>query len=380
MAEIRHFPSSGFPATRQDVALHAASLQKPSVNPQIYCVYNQTQQRFVVTQVEVLPDSDGELEARLQSPELRIQLGLWLVPSRHISPASVRFPLDLIFLDADCVVLAAVVSFPLSSSPLPVAGSASLLILPADTLAKTGVRVGDRFIVSAPDAMKQHLHALLQPRTDESQVAAALPAQIAVEPEGLPAGVSGAGSAPPTAAPEPPPPLAPAPAPPPLACASASLAPDSAPPIDASPWQKKTAPRSWLKRLILGDPADPRKAARSALPNLIAYYFTGGVPKGHPVRNISATGIFIITEDRWYPGTVVRVTLTDQRRPTAERSITVNAKAVRSGGDGVGLEFVLNQRLNRKSSGFDEMEWANGMDPAEVEQFLRSYQELPPRS
>ena len=94
---------------------------------------------------------------------------------------------------------------------------------------------------------------------------------------------------------------------------------------------------------------------------------------GHPVRDISPTGMFIVTEERWYPGTVIRVTLTDRHNPTAERSITVNAKAVRWGSDGVGLEFVLDGTNRRKSLNAGRMERANGMDPEEIEEFLRVY-------
>ena len=375
MAEIRHFPGSGFPATRQNVALRAASPPSPSASPEIYCVYSQTQQRFVVARVEALQAFSDDLESRLQSIEPRMQSGLWIQPSRQISPACVRFPLDLIFLDADGVVLAAVESFPLSSAPLPTAGSASMLILPADAVAHALVRVGDRLLVSTPDAMKQYLRARQEAKDDERRIAGTLLSQSAVEPEAGPGGLSANAPVRPGTEPEQPQLVTSPPAPPAFAPEPSPPArkPDSPPPVATPPWQKKAVSKSWLKRLFLRDPADPRKAARSALPNLIAYYFTGGTPQGHPVRDISATGVFIFTQDRWYPGTVVRVTLTDQRNPTAERSITVNAKVVRSAVDGVGLEFVLNQGQRSQSPAFDQMEWTNGMDPAEIEQFLRIY-------
>jgi Flp pilus assembly protein TadG len=63
----------------------------------------------------------------------------------------------------------------------------------------------------------------------------------------------------------------------------------------------------------------------------------------HRIRDISLAGLYLLTEQRWYPGTVVRLVL--QRGGAAEtdphRSITVNAKVVRSGSDGVGLALVL---------------------------------------
>jgi hypothetical protein len=51
----------------------------------------------------------------------------------------------------------------------------------------------------------------------------------------------------------------------------------------------------------------------------------------------------------------------------------VNAKAVRWGSDGVGLEFVLDDTNRRKSLNAGRMERANGMNPEEIEEFLRIY-------
>ena len=58
--------------------------------------------------------------------------------------------------------------------------------------------------------------------------------------------------------------------------------------------------------------------------------------------------MFLYTSERWYPGTVVRVTLSDQRLPSAVRSIAVNAMAVRSDEDGVGLCFIFQEEKPRK--------------------------------
>jgi Flp pilus assembly protein TadG len=81
---------------------------------------------------------------------------------------------------------------------------------------------------------------------------------------------------------------------------------------------------------------------RASLP-LVAYYWDGAEPVPHAVLNASATGMYLLTQQRWYPGTVVTMTL--QRAKAAptdpERSIAVNAKVVRAGKDGVGLSYVL---------------------------------------
>jgi hypothetical protein len=88
---------------------------------------------------------------------------------------------------------------------------------------------------------------------------------------------------------------------------------------------------------------DRRRAVRQASPELAAHYWNGGAPVEHSVRDISSTGLFLLTKERWYPGTLLVITL--QKRDKAEdspgRSIAVQAKAVRWGSDGVGLEFVV---------------------------------------
>jgi hypothetical protein len=99
-------------------------------------------------------------------------------------------------------------------------------------------------------------------------------------------------------------------------------------------------PRSWLERWWS---PDPRKAPRDQAPGLAAYYWTGGTPQAHPIKDVSSTGLYVVTEERWYPGTLVLMTLqiTDLGPEVAERTICVHSRAVRWGKDGVGLQFVL---------------------------------------
>jgi hypothetical protein len=113
------------------------------------------------------------------------------------------------------------------------------------------------------------------------------------------------------------------------------------------------------------------------LPGLIAYFFTGGNPVAQEVRDISATGIYIVTNERWYPGTVVRVTLTDKDHPTADRTLTVNAQAVRWGKDGVGLELVLEKGDQPETVLTQSLERTFGVSPARVEAFLENLKTPP---
>lgn len=86
-----------------------------------------------------------------------------------------------------------------------------------------------------------------------------------------------------------------------------------------------------------------RSSERRPSPGLVAYELTGNTPRMHEVDNISSTGIYLRTNGRWEPG--ARVSLILQRSGPLEENlqqrIEFEAGAVRAGGDGVGMTFVL---------------------------------------
>jgi hypothetical protein len=367
MAEIGQFPRPEFPATRQNVAPKVSPAQRAVEPAQGYCVYNQTRERFVATGIEAVDASAGRLEAHLRRLDPGGRAGLWILPCREIAATCIRFPVDLVYLENDGVVLEAIASFPLAAPAVSLAGAASVLVLPANTAVEGEIHAGDRLIVSLPEEMRRHFEDLQEAKADAHEDRGSQPRQSGIfcageptipeaGPEARSAASQEAGSA--------------------DRGTNSSREPSLAPQIDTQPWMQQ-APRNWFKRLLRKGPADPRKTARETLPGLIAYYFTGGTPEGHPVRDISARGMFIVTSDRWYAGTVLRVTLTDRHDPRAERSITVNAKVVRSASDGVGLAFVLDEPDRRSSLPVEQMERANGMAPAEIDEFLRIHKGLP---
>jgi hypothetical protein len=87
-----------------------------------------------------------------------------------------------------------------------------------------------------------------------------------------------------------------------------------------------------------------RKAQRMKGPLLVAYYWNGATPASHEIQNISSTGFYLVTKERWLPGTMVTMTLqrtdTAHGRPGAEPHIPVLSKVVRLDEHGVGFTFV----------------------------------------
>jgi PilZ domain len=98
--------------------------------------------------------------------------------------------------------------------------------------------------------------------------------------------------------------------------------------------------KNWFEWLFS---KDRRVANRTVRPGVVAYYWDGGEPMSHDIVDISSTGLYLSTDDSWHPGTQVMVTL--QRVGAVEsdpdRSITVNAKVVRLGQNGIGFKLVM---------------------------------------
>lgn len=100
-----------------------------------------------------------------------------------------------------------------------------------------------------------------------------------------------------------------------------------------------SARRSWLSRLFS---IEHRRSQRKPAPGLVAYYWEGAAPMAHEIRNISSTGFYLLTRERWHPGTVVTMTLqkTAVAGSAPELYIAVQTKVIRLGDDGVGFVFV----------------------------------------
>ena len=402
-------PSYSLDSTaRKDANQHSAeeSPDAPACyEPGRHCAYNQTRERFLSADVDAADFTAASLISRLPAITSDSGSGLWMVPFRGIAPTSVRVPVDLICLDINCKVIEIVESFPLARVSASAASAVSVVVLPAESISSTETRAGDQLILCPPDEMKRRLQKLAEAPQE------AAPAHAKEEPARNATGrvlqmedrvrPRNAGEKP----------LEMAPAQDQIADRIASQVADRSireraeeltvepviQPVDAIPVyvpvREVSAPaplvvaeetpvtlatesvqqpakkgKSWLQRVLGLEPPDPRKAQRESLEGLSAYFFTGGAPVAHSVRDISLTGLYVLTSERWYPGTMVRMTLTDRHEPTLERSITLHATVMRAGDDGVGLRFVLQNPKDRRRPSDGTAESA---DMAQVEQFIQ---------
>jgi len=105
------------------------------------------------------------------------------------------------------------------------------------------------------------------------------------------------------------------------------------------------AANSLLETFLKSDSekVERRSAERRPTDNFCAYRWNGSRLTQEPVKDVSSTGLYILTEERWQPDTLLSLTLQRQGplEKNPERRIEVQGRVVRCGKDGVGLAFVL---------------------------------------
>ena len=101
-----------------------------------------------------------------------------------------------------------------------------------------------------------------------------------------------------------------------------------------------TKRKGWLESFL--EP-EAERAQRRTVEQFAAYRWNGTGVVQEVVRDVSPSGVYILTKDRWQPGTIVTLTLQREGplEMNSERRIDVRAKVARCGKDGVGLAFVL---------------------------------------
>ncbi len=106
--------------------------------------------------------------------------------------------------------------------------------------------------------------------------------------------------------------------------------------------------RDWFKQALRQD-----RAPRLALPGVVAYFWDGGAPKEHPVKDISLTGAYLYVTERWCAGTIMEVALHKLPGPEEIASgvsvLCVRCRVVRHGEDGIGIAFVYQTTEERQS-------------------------------
>ncbi len=307
------------------------------------CAYNQTRECFLGLEIDAAECASSGLEEPAVSLVLKSGEGLWLAPVRRIAEASLPSPIDLIYLDDEYRVLEVVESFP--SFPTAAAagpGASSVLALPAHSIYSSQTQPGDQLVICVADEMERRLGQIYGTGSVVQSAVLLREKPLWSDGPGVVQLQERGGQEQPEA--------------------QQTLEMDL-----AEPGAKGARPpQNWLQRWWS---PDPRKAPHDKAEGLAAYYWNGGAPQAHQIRDISSTGLYVMTEERWYPGTLIMMTLqrTEDGEVSTERSISVHTRAVRWGKDGVGLQFVLPAGSARDASG----QLVSGTDRKELERFLQ---------
>ena len=124
------------------------------MNRRTYCVYNQTRECFLSLGVTPADTTFTRLKGLIGKLQLRVDEGLWVVPSCGIHTMGVLFPLDLIYLNDDLQVVHAIEHFPrFRISPLKTQAT-SVLELPTHTIYSSQTQPGDQLLICAAEEME----------------------------------------------------------------------------------------------------------------------------------------------------------------------------------------------------------------------------------
>ena len=137
--------------------------------------------------------------------------------------------------------------------------------------------------------------------------------------------------------------------------------------------------KNWLDLPVISHRG---RAERRQVSGLVAYHTEGASLQPDLVRNISASGLYLVTATRWVIGSPIDLTLQRQGRPEeyAENRILLRAKAVRWGEDGVGLSFqhskgtavhLWDGKLRNSADPIEPVDVVRQFRVARAEAFLR---------
>lgn len=138
---------------------------------------------------------------------------------------------------------------------------------------------------------------------------------------------------------------------------------------------QKLEKRPWITRVFHyifpeDAPKNRRRSSRHPLPGLVGYYWTGGAPQAYLVGDISISGVYLLTDERWTLGAGILMTLqrTGIEEMSPDDTISVEARVVRWGLDGLGFEFLPARAISSKTG---ESLSAKRVDREELPRFLQ---------
>jgi hypothetical protein len=122
-----------------------------------------------------------------------------------------------------------------------------------------------------------------------------------------------------------------------------------------------------MKRFMKWLLPEQRVANRHSMPPLVAYLGMMRSSKQYQIGDVSVAGFYMMTEERWLPGTGFPVTLERTDAIGNGAVLSVYVTVVRIGIDGVALKFVLTTDEKREIAKEQGLE----LDLTKLARFLR---------
>lgn len=140
------------------------------MNRRTYCVYNETRECFLSLDVSLADNTFSRLKGLIGRLKLRVDEGVWMVPSHGVHTFGVLFSLDLIYLDESNRVTYLFEHFPrFSVSPLRTQ-SASVLELQTHTIYSSQTQVGDQLLIYTVEEMgNRFIKETAEPRSRQME-------------------------------------------------------------------------------------------------------------------------------------------------------------------------------------------------------------------
>jgi uncharacterized protein len=117
-------------------------------------VFNETRQCFLSLNVGLADTHFTRLRGLLGRMKLHRDDGLWVAPCQGIHTIGLRFPIDVVYLDARNRVIHLIEHCrPFRIAPIRVRAK-SVLELPTRTIFASGTQLGDFLLICAPEEME----------------------------------------------------------------------------------------------------------------------------------------------------------------------------------------------------------------------------------
>ncbi len=311
-----------------------------------FLVYNMTRESFLSFGVIIVDITLQPLKLLFQKLNIQTATDLWFTPYSGIPAIQEVAPIDLVYLTENYRVIQTVESVPSVFAEPLIPQVASVLVLPPHAIDESQTEAADQLMICEADEMERRLQLI------SSQAACVPQGQCADLPLITPADTDGSGSL--------------------LPGDHYRQIERAAQKLKEKEKAQSKAPEkdSLISRFLQWLETDNRKARRFPLPGLVACYWTADKPNACSIADISATGLYLITDERWFPGSLIPMTL--QRAGSVVEDpkdwIPVMTQVVRSGSDGRGLAFVFSRFVNLYSG---EIPPERGTDKKALQRFLK---------